>query len=184
VRTSPVRIAREDWATLTTTAAAEDLVEMFFQLARVNAALRSEIDRSLLEKQGLTFQAFDAMTVISARPEGCGEVALAGALGLAPDDARTITDSLIASGYLSRTRRPNGSDRPAVMLTLQGGLVLSRAGRIVDGVLDRRIASALSRQELSQLECALAQLRPGPAAQESPSSAGAAGAEWHLAADV
>jgi DNA-binding MarR family transcriptional regulator len=159
-------------------------MEMFFQLVRVNAAIRAEIDASLLAKHGLTFEDFDAMTVIAGQPEGCGELALAGALGLTRDEARATVDSLIGYGYVSPTTRPEGVKPQAVMLTLRGRLVLSRAGRVVDRALDRRIASALSRQELSRLERALGELRQRPVAEEPVSGHGAAGDERRLATDA
>jgi DNA-binding MarR family transcriptional regulator len=158
-----------------------DLVEMFFRLARVNAALRAELDRSLLARHRLAFEAFEAMTVISERPRGCDEGALARHLGLTPDEARGILDSLVSSGYAKRARRPDGAEPPSVMLTLRGTVVMSRAGRIVDESLERTIGSALSRQELSRLEHELAHLRRRLEADE-PSSRH--GDERRLAADA
>jgi DNA-binding MarR family transcriptional regulator len=153
---------------------------MFFRLARVNAALRAEIDRSLQAKHELTFEALDAMTVISEWPEGCEEGAVAGDLGLTPDDMEAIIESLVSSGYAKRTRGLNGARAPAVILTLRGRLVMSRAGRIVDESLAGTVGSALSPPEISGLENALADLRRRPAAEEP---ARKLGAERCLAAD-
>jgi DNA-binding MarR family transcriptional regulator len=181
VTASRSRVGPEAGATGLTTSAPVDLVEMFFRLARVNAALRAEIDRSLRVKHDLTFDAFDAMTVISEWPEGREEGALAGDLGRTPDGIGGIIESLVSSGYAKRTPRLDGAKPAAVMLTLGGRLVLSRAGRIVDESLARTVGSALSRRELSQLENALADLRRRPAPEEPASRHGA---ERCLAADA
>jgi DNA-binding MarR family transcriptional regulator len=136
---------------------------MFFGLARVNQTLRAEIDRRLQATHELTVDGFDAMTAISEQSCVCEEGALAGNRGLASDDARGIVESLVSSGHVRRTRKPDGGEPAAVMLTLRGRLMLSRASRIVDESLAGTIGSALSRQELSRLENALAQLRRRPA---------------------
>jgi DNA-binding MarR family transcriptional regulator len=170
VNKSQKRVRREDPASLAATSAHVDLVEMFFQLARVKASVCAEIGRSLRARHGLTFEAFDAVTVISEQPEGCDQHALASALGLPPDETRAIIDSLVACGYARRTPRTDGAKPAAVILTLRGTVVLSRAGRTVDEALDRRIGSALSLEDRARLEDALAALRQRPVPVAEPVS--------------
>jgi DNA-binding MarR family transcriptional regulator len=162
VTTSQEPGAREDPACLATTVATVDLLEMFFQLRRVKAAMAAEIDRSLRAKHGLTFEAYDAMTVIGEQAEGCDETALARTLGLTADDIEAVVDSLVSSGYAGRTARLDGAQPPAVMLTLRGRLVLNRAGRTVDQELSRRMGTVVSPEDLAPLEDALAVLRRRP----------------------
>jgi DNA-binding MarR family transcriptional regulator len=177
-------VGREDPPSPATTAASVDLVEMFFQLARVNAALSAQIDRSLRAKHGLTFEAYDAMTAIAEQPEGSDEKALAAALGLTLDDIGGIVDSLVLSAYATRTARPDGAGPAAVLLTLRGTLVLKRASRSVDQELERRLGTVVSPEALARLEDALAVLRQRPApVKRRPRVQRAGGTPRYVAAD-
>jgi hypothetical protein len=84
---------------------------------------------------------------------------------------RAHIDSLLLSGYVSRTGRADGAGPRLVVLTLRGTLVLNRATRTFDRELNRRIGSVVSADDLDVVEDALRLLRQRPVtAAQSPSS--------------
>ena len=136
-----------------------DVIDLFFHLARIKAALCAAVDDSLRAEHGISLQAFDGMTLISERGEGCDEPTLASSLGLSPERARELTVSLSSGGYATRTRQADSGEPLLVRLTLPGTLLLRRAGVTVDRELSRRLGCVLAEPEIAALTDALATAR-------------------------
>jgi DNA-binding MarR family transcriptional regulator len=132
-----------------------DLPEIFGLLARVKRSLCAEIDVRLRADHRIPLQAFDALTVISNREEGCDEATIAAALSVSQPEVGTLVEALVSAGHVRRVPRRAG----AVDLTLRGSVLLSKARRTLDRELEKGFRSVLLPGELAQLAEALSVLR-------------------------
>ena len=135
-----------------------DLRAVFDDLIRFETVLWNDIDARLRAECGVPLGSFNLMMVIDAIAQ-CRVYDIAAALELTVGGTSQAVDRLEARGHC--LRRPHPSDRRSsiVELTPAGETLLSQAGPVFDGQLERFLRAPLSARTLSQLAAALSTVR-------------------------
>lgn len=129
----------------------QDLVGFEIELwAAVDAKLRAEFDLQLTW--------FEVMRLL-ARRETCRIQDVAEEFSITVGGTSKVVDRIEAAGYCRRRANPDDRRSSLIELTPAGRRVLSKAMKVFEAELDKRIGSVLNERSLEQLATALAKLR-------------------------
>jgi DNA-binding MarR family transcriptional regulator len=135
-----------------------ELLRTFHDLVRVETLLWNAIDATLRTQCDLTLARFETMQVISRAGE-CRVLDIAGELAIGWSGASKIVDRVAAAGHCRRRANPDDARSSLITLTARGRALLTTAEICVAAELQRRVAPALTRVELSGLHRSLGRLR-------------------------
>lgn len=138
------------------------LIEVFGLLLEAHARLVARLDRELLEHRGMPLKSFEVLIRLARTPgESLTAGELARAVALSSGGTTRLVDRLEARGLVARESDTRDRRVVRVGLTAEGRAALLEALPVHLEGLERHLAGALSRGELTALESAARALRDG-----------------------
>jgi MarR family transcriptional regulator, 2-MHQ and catechol-resistance regulon repressor len=144
--------------------------EAFEKLLGAHATLRGELNAALVASHGLTVTDYSCLLLLSrADDEGMRRIDLANELGLSPSGITRLLDRLEGQGYVGKGECKTDARVSYATLTEAGRAKLEDAWPEHVNAVHRRVAAALSEEEIEMLADLLARLSdsdescaPGP----------------------
>lgn len=135
-----------------------ELPEVFNDLVRLEIELWNAVDARLKSDFELPIARFEFLRVID-RIDGCRVQDIARELSITVGGTSKLVDRIEASGYCVRATNPDDRRSSILTLTKPGKRVLTRAAKVVQEELDRRLGEPLTARELETLARTLIKLR-------------------------
>ncbi len=131
---------------------------MFVDLHRVQEHLVASVDGRLAADCGLTLGRFEVLSVI-AREGTCRVNDISDELGITWGGTSKIVDRLEAARLCKRRPNPEDGRSSLIEVTGAGRRSLTKAVKVMNDELDRRVSSVLSARALAQFGSACRTLR-------------------------
>jgi DNA-binding MarR family transcriptional regulator len=135
-----------------------DLRRLSADIIRLGTEIWDAVDARLKAEFGLRLTEFGPMSVVGRLP-GCRVYDIASGLRITTGGASKLVDRMEASGYCRRLPNPDDRRSSLLELTVEGELMVTKAGAAVDEELQRLLGSALPERTLRQFAVTLTRLR-------------------------